>query len=377
MKKGRDLQELAAEITRQRDAKRDYVAPTTALAMVVENGHFEPDGSPDQPKPLPKCLLDLQDTGRFGINSLAHSHIQSHVNIPAQYYNRMLSQAPELLAKNVNHWFRTNPAPRMVRTLDERVRALLSNSYRPLDNYDFAEAILPVLRDRHLEVMSCEVTEKKLYIKAVDMREVKVPVGYKMGDGSHRIFDVCAPAFIASNSEVGYGRLVLETGVYTRACTNLAWWAEGGMKRTHLGSRHAVTEGVENIDALLSARTKQKTDEALWLQVRDVMKAAFDEGFFKKRCERLTATSEQRITGKVELVVASAAERFGLTEVEKDGVLKHLIEGGKLSQYGLHAAFTRAAADVDDYDRSTEMEYMGGRIIELPRTDWAVLNEAA
>jgi hypothetical protein len=30
-----------------------------------------------------------------------------------------------------------------------------------------------------------------------------------------------------------------------------------------------------------------------------------------------------------------------------------------------------------DYDRATELEYLGGRIIELPKTDWSVLAEAA
>jgi len=364
MKTGRDLQALAAEIMRQRDTKKDYVAPTTALTMVVE-----------KERELPECLLRLQRTGQYGINSLAHGNIQAHTGIPAQYYNKMLAQAPELLVDNVNHWFRANPAPRMVRTLDGRVRALLSNSYRPLDNFDFAEAIMPVLAERRLQVMSCEVTEKRLYIKAVDEQLYRdVPVGYKMGDGSHKIFDTCAPAFIASNSEVGYGRLVLETGVYTRACTNLALFANGGFKKTHLGSRHAVTEGVENIDALLSARTKQKTDEALWLQVRDVMKAAFNPDFFTKRVEQLTATVENRIEGKVEEVVLNAAKRFVLNDGERESVLKHLIQGGQLNQYGLHAAFTRSAEDADGYDRATEIEYMGGQIIELPRTEWAALN---
>lgn len=363
MKTGRSLGDLAAEIERQSQTKRDYVAPTTALAMV-------PDGK--------EVAIEMRETGRYGVNSLAHGQIQEHVGIPSKYYDRMLKEEPTLLANNVNTWFEKYPAPRMCRTLDGRLRAFLSNSYRPLDNYDFASAILPVLAERRLEVMSCEVTERKLYIKAVDQQLFRdVPVGYRMGDGSHRIFDTCAPAFIASNSEVGYGRLTLETGVYTKACTNLALFADGGMKRTHVGARHEMTEGVQNIDKLLSDKTKQKTDEALWLQVRDVLKAAFNTDLLAKRVENLTAAAENKIEGKVEKVIEVAADRFGLNENERSSVLRHLIEGGSLSQYGLHAAFTRAAQDVDSYDRATEMEYMGGKIVELPRTEWAQLNAAA
>ena len=368
MQKGKNLGDLAAEIERQHKSKRDYVAPTTAIAVKAE----------PVPGALPKVLLDLLDTGRFGINPIAHGQIQEHVGIPKSYYDRMLAEDPELLAHNVNTWFQRKPAGRMIRTLDGNARAFLSNVFRPLDNYDFASAILPVLADKNLEVMSCDITERRLYIKAVDTKLFRdVPVGYKMGDGSHRIFDTCAPAFIASNSEVGYGRLTLDTGVYTRACTNLALFSDGGMKRTHVGARHKMTEHVENIDALLSERTKQKTDEALWMQVRDVLAAAFDGARLAKRVEQLSAASENRITGKVTKVVEVAAERFSLNEAEKENVLKHLIEGGSLSQYGLHAAVTRSAQDASSYDRATELEYLGGRIVELPRTEWESLAAAA
>lgn len=71
------------------------------------------------------------------------------------------------------------------------------------------------------------------------------------------------------------------------------------------------------------------------------------------------------------------AERFGLDETESASVFRNLIEGGNLTQYGLHAAVTRAAQDADTYDRATELEYMGGRIVELPANDWTRIAEAA
>lgn len=364
MKTGKTLTELAQEIERQNAAKADYVAPTTAMTM---------EAVANDPKSIG---LVLADTGRFGINDLAHKQIAEHVKIPTAYYDRMRQDAPDLLAANVNRWFTDNPSKRMVRTLFGNARAVLSNGFRPLDNYDYCNAILPVLAERKLEIVSCDVTEKKLYIKAIDKQEFQVPIGYRMGDGSHKIFDVCCPCFIASNSEVGFGRITLDTGVYTRACTNLVWFAEGGFKRTHVGARHEVTDGVLNLDAILSDHTKTKTDEALWLQLRDVLKSAFKVEHVTKRIEQLTATAENPIDGKVEKVVTLAAERFGLNEGERDNVLRHLIQGGSLTQYGLHAAITRAAQDADDYDRATEMEYLGGRVVSLPRTEWQALNAA-
>lgn len=363
MKTGKNIQELAAEIARQAATKHDYVADTRSTLVEAVDGTI---------------VMDLAEHGRLGINKIAHDQIAEHVKIPKAYYDRALTQAPALLATNVNHWFNQEPNQRMIRTLDGNARAFLSNSYLPLDNVDFAEAILPVIFDRKLEIMSCEITEKRLYIKAVDTALFRdVPVGYKMGDGSHQIFDTCAPAIILSNSEVGFGRLVVETGVYTRACTNMCLWANGGMKRTHVGARHKALEGVSNIDHLLSDRTKQKTNEALWLQVRDVIGAAFSTAKIGERLEHLAAAAENKITGKVEKVIEVTAKKFSLNDGERESVLKHLIQGGSLTQYGLHSAITRSAQDVQDYDRATELEYLGGRVIELPRAEWNELALAA
>lgn len=372
MKNGQSLQTLAAEIERQAKTKKDYVARTDGpISMKIEAGRQDSNGA--------NFALALRDVGDFTVGDIAHDQIATHAGIPKRYYDKMRAEAPELLVNNVAEWFERYPAPRMVRTLDGRARAFLSDSYAPLDNYDFAAATLPIIQARGLKVMSCEITEKRLYIKAVDERLFRdVPVGHKMGDGTHTIFDTVAPAVILSNSEVGFGRLVLDTGVYTRACTNLALFAKGGMKRTHVGARHRMTENVsvDDLDAIMSNETKQKTMEALWLQVRDVLAASFDEGVFSQRLEQLQAAAGNQITGKVEKVMEITAKTFDLSEKESDSIFRHLIEGGSLSQYGLHAAFTRASQDVESYDRSTEMEYMGGKIIELPQLEWRRIAEA-
>ncbi len=57
---------------------------------------------------------------------------------------------------------------------------------------------------------------------------------------------------------------------------------------------------------------------------------------------------------------------------------KHLIEGGDLSRFGLANAVTRAAQDDEiDYDQASNMERMGGQLIELPQGEWRTLALAA
>ena len=62
----------------------------------------------------------------------------------------------------------------MVRTLDGEARAFLSERFRPMDNHDLAEAVLPVFRDAGASVESCEITPSRMYIKGVvdGVREV-------------------------------------------------------------------------------------------------------------------------------------------------------------------------------------------------------------
>ena len=58
-------------------------------------------------------------------------------------------------------------------------------------------------------------------------------------------------------------------------------------------------------------------------------------------------------------------------------MLRYLIEGGDLSQFGLHNAVTRMSQDVEDYDRASDLERVGGKIIELSATEWKTIAEAA
>jgi hypothetical protein len=365
MKTGRDIQSLAAEIARQAGTKKDFIAQTDKVEVGVADE---------------KVFVGIGDKGQFPIGDIAHGQIAEHTKIPKSYYDRMKTEAPGLLANNIREWFGKYPAPRMFRTLDSGNRAFLSDRFNTLDNVDFGEAALPMLLERNLDVMSCEITERRLYIKAVDKRLFRdVPVGYRMGDGSHQIFETFAPAIVLANSEVGFGRLVVETGVYTSACTNLALFAKGGMKRTHVGARHKLTEGLDadDLDAIMSDKTKRKTLEALWLQVRDVVASAFDAKVITARVEQIEVAAGRAIGKPAADVIEVTREKFGLNETEGGSILKHLMEGGQFTQYGLSAAITRASQDAVDYDRATELEYLGGRIIELPKTDWSVLAEAA
>lgn len=365
MKIGKTLPDLLKEVLRQQETKRDFVADTSQVSMVAGSGQEFEQGA---------LGLRFGDQS-VGVTDVAHDQIGAHAKVPLAYYDRMRREAPELLANNVNTWFAKYPAPRMIRTLDNRARAFVSDRFRTLDNADLCEAALPPLLERGVEVLSCDVTERKLYLKVVDQRIKKdLPTGWSPTNKGHQRFDTVSPALVLSNSEVGMGSLDVRTSVFTGGCSNLMWVTERSIRKYHVGGRHEIGEEVYR---MLSDTTKKLTDAAVWAQLADVVRAAFDRAQFDATCEKLVEATEAKIDGDPIKVVEVTAKKFGFNDGERNSVLRHLIAGGDLTKYGLHAAVTRAAEDLDSYDRASKFEELGGQIIELPRSEWQEIARAA
>lgn len=361
MRTGKSLMELAAEIERQAKTKQDWLVPLKTMEMT-------PEGTLHIPVPKAEPL-------NLNVNELAHRQIGSYTGIPAPYYDKLLAAAPHLLAENVNHWLHADEDVRMVRTLDGNVRAFLSNGFRPLENVDLARAALPALGGLGVEIVSSEITERRLYIKAVDRRVVRQVDTGRIVDGSKVGFDELFPTITISNSEVGSGSLMIETGAFTHACKNMMIFRERSMRKYHVGKKHELVD--DSMVTMLSDRTRALTDAALWSQVGDVVKGAFNPEQFGNAVKKLSVLTEQKIEGKVEEAVEVTAKKFGFNDGEQEDVLKHLIEGGDLSRYGLLNAITRTAEDRSDYDRATAFERFGGEIIDLSPKEWKEIATAA
>ena len=363
MKTGMTLQELATEIVRQKDAKQDFVGPASMLTMDVLDG---------------KLVVDLGARhGDFGIMQQAHRQIGQYTKIPSRYYDRMQEIAPGLLADNVNHWLHTTPEKRLMRMLDGDMRAFLSDRYRPLDNVNLLEAVLPALEKAGAQVQSADITDSKLYIKAVvsgRTETIPAPTGGRDWGNSNDV--AIQPGIVISNSEVGAGAVAVQPAVHTLSCLNMAVWAQDALRKHHLGSRLSSDEN--GLNRYWSDETRQQSDRALWSQIADITQAALFGDLFDDIAAHLRRSRERGMDGnQVEQVIEKVSLSYSLNESERGGVLAHLIEGGDLSQWGLSSAVTRMSQDADNYDRASELEVIGSKIVELPDTDWDRLLLAA
>jgi len=356
MKTGRTLVELAQEIERQASAKKDMIVDTRQLGMIADgpNGIALTVAQPDGVDSYPLTQHGLRQVG-------------THTGIPAAYIDRMAEKQPQLLATNVKTWFDAEPQRRMVRTLDGRARAFLSDRYQRIDNVDVANAVIPALSVvPGLQFRSTEITPNRLYIKAVTT-EVQAEIK------SRRVGDFVRAGVMISNSEVGSGAIAISPFMEFLVCTNGMVMDRGKFRRNHVGGSQVI-EGVYEV---LSDEALRADDNATLLKVRDVVAGALDRIAFQASIDAIQETVERRVEGNPVKAVEVLGRTVGLLKGEQTSVLRHLIEGGDLSQYGLMNAVTRASADVEDYDRATELEAMGGRVVSLAPAQWREIAQAA
>jgi hypothetical protein len=348
MKRGRTLQEVAAELARQEESKRDFIVGAGAMRLGEAASRF--------------TLRHADDAGRnesFGMTGLFHRQLGSVLGIPSKYYDKMQKELPSLLSDNVNGWLGTRDSRHTIRTLDGNARAFLSDRYRRIDNYEIASATLPIIAEMDgVQIESCEITESRMYLKAVNRRlEAEVVPG-----------DIVQAGIMISNSEVGLGSVSVMPLVYRLVCSNGMVVNDLGQKKYHIGREQGGAWELFSDEAI------EADDQAFLLKLRDIVRGAAEAARFETVVGRLREAAGVRITGRVPEVVELAAEQFGFNKNEADGILQHLITGGDLSLYGLSSAVTRASQDTESYDRATALESAGWQIATMPRDTWIAIN---
>jgi hypothetical protein len=384
MKTGLSLSQMAAELERRQDTARDYIAAQGALKVEVAPLKVAPVVVDPHSKEAPAVKHDIVLRGigqeAHTIREHAHGQIAEDLGIPKRYYDRMRAEAPALLGENINTWLGKAPATkRMVRTLDGSVRAVLSSSYRPLDNFALANAALPILMQRQAQVVSSDLTEQRMYVKAIlPSLSGEVPEGLQLGKGHNFLSkDVVVAGIVISNSEVGAGAVRVEPMVFKTRCTNLMIVQESKMRKYHIGKDQGLdVEG--HVEELLRTETREKRDAAFWMSVRDIVAAAFDEKRFRAHVESMTrAAGDAIVSADLPKVVEVTVKRLALPEGLGGNILKHLSMGGDMSRWGLLNAVTRTAEDVDQYETATLLERAGGEVLALAPQEWKTISEAA
>lgn len=341
MKQGiKNVQELYQELEKQRESRKDIIADTRSLVVNSAEGIST------------LSVSTGNDILSYAVSDIAHRQLADRLGIPYKYYERMRSEQPALLDENINGWLQYKPEKRMLRTLDGRLRAFLSDRYRRLDNLELVDHVLPVIAQmKSCEIISCDITETHLYMKIIHKSmKAEITPG-----------DVVQAGFVISNSEIGLGALKVEPLVYRLVCKNGLICKDFAHKKYHAGRQ---VEDTDNAYELYSDETLAADDKAYFLKVQDIVSAAVDQVKFNLTVDKMRASLTVDTGDDPVKTVEVLGDRYVLNKMERASILRNFIMEQNFTAFGLVNAVTRSSQDLPDYNRATELERIGGQLLE-------------
>jgi hypothetical protein len=362
----RDASTTMEMLKEVKKSQRDLIVPHSLMDFRAIDGQIWLDvkdrsGEVASHAPLQRGALQQAciRTGSKGTQSVPFAYLDKLIDAGGQ----------DEAAANLNFWGeQTALTQSLVRTWSGGVRAMVSDSYRIIDNFDVAISAMDEFDkinagggDVRLRNMFAD--ERKLSIQAInygasfDLNEMgsgtaRRPSGYG-GTG----VDLYHPMVTISNSDTGHGRTSIRPGLFRTVCNN-GLVAVQEFAQTHLGAR-------QDESLFLSQETIRAKNELLFVEMRDWIRSSMNETVMREIGERLGVLKSDRVAD-VEVCVTGIADGCGLNEDEAKTLLNKFI--GQEAQthgangYAMLQAITEMAHESDDPRRGLELEEFAGKI---------------
>jgi len=349
------LAEFAQDIEQLDAKKNDVIACNNSYRMVGDDS----------------IEIDGEHGGVFPLSNNAASQVATYLDIPYKYWKKILD-IPDLLTTNINALLQAKPEEkRFLRTWkdpegneENRMRALLSDSYRPYDHALYLSAAFPVLREfPNIEVKSYALTEARFYLQAV----------FPTLTAEIRPGETVAKGVTFRNSEIGRGYYDILDMVWEYICSN-GMIGESILRKRHVGSKLDI-DG-EDV-SVYADETIEADITALSLKIRDTLTAALSEAAFDQQLSVLKEAAEDDFSKrKSKQIVTNVTKKYSfLSEDDGEMIRDNLVGKGDFSRYGLMSAITALAHEIDDRDKQYDLERTGHKIITLNPSEWKVIKE--
>ncbi|MET9462210.1 DUF932 domain-containing protein [Streptomyces canus] len=357
-----DLSDLVGILEDGQRRKLDVIAPASALWMREGNVHVE--GVESQITTSGVTVVD----GIYRPTVVADEGISDKLRIPLAYLRRMRADNVPLLDENVNAWMRQEPERRfMLRAFrgengpgmpgEGVARALLSDSYKLMDNLDMLLAALDgVEQSGHpTRITGCDLTDRRMYVRveseAVAVQARNLLRGYRSPfDGrSGDELPMISAGFVITNSEVGAGAYTITPRAVIQVCRNGLTQTKDVMRAVHLGGKQ--DEGVVN----WSGQTQRKTLELITSKTTDAVRTFLSREYVEAKVFEMEAAAGKTLdepTKTIEYVTKS----LSIGNETKDRILSHFIRGGQMTAGGVMQAVTSTAQTLTDADQAAALE---------------------
>ena len=344
MNKGIDLVELAQKLKDQQNLKKDFIVETDTIE-VTEDAR--------------RVSIPTED-GReyFEFDDNAHrqvaTYLRKRTKMGTDYYRRMQAEAPDLFKATLEQWFRLNPEKRFFRTMDYNFRAFLSNGYKVVDHEDLMEVVFPILERSDVEIESCDVTDRRLYLKCFFPESI-IPI--KTAERGDEIM----AGFTVENSEVGRGRYSVTPMVKVLSCKNGMTQNKAAFAGNHFGIRNDEI-GLYK----MSQETKNRELMAIQSRVVDVIETLAMKETFDALVRNINDAALTPVSADMPKVAEVIQQQYQLRQDERVSILDRIIDGGDRSKWGVIQAVTNVANTAEDYDLSSKLERVGGDLLDRP-----------
>jgi hypothetical protein len=168
--------------------------------------------------------------------------------------------------------------------------------------------------------------------------------------------------FIIKNSETGKSSLRVSMFINRLVCMN-GMIAADTLRKYHVG--RAEEDALE----VYKDETIRQDDKAFFMKVRDVISQVQDDVRVQGVLNSFRETMKIEIE-KPSTAIETIGKEYTLDENEKERILEVLLKNSHrdgLTMFGMVNAITQVAGVVEDYDRATELEQLGGILINLPQ----------
>ncbi len=338
------------EIQRRKESAKDYAGDTRLMDVRDVDGEL---------------VLALKETGPFvGFTRNGSRQLAQALQIPTPFFDRLAENEKHRgqLAQLATHLLHTEPKKRLVRTLDNRARAFLSDRYRMLDNFDLFMLSVEQFEKAGAEIWDAHLTDDHFRLYAVAPGTTGMVAG-KLDGGDHTFADVTdggdehIAAIQITNSETGLGALRVRPCSLRSVCSN--WCVmDQSLAKIHLG-RQRDEEG------WISDETKKADDHVTWRKVRDIIRTAFDPEKFQEIIAQLNGAKKEDTPEPLKAIDA-AVEFLGLPKDSLDKIREKYLGDRDYTRYGILQAVTFQTHGAATDSERMDFEDAGAKVLATP-----------
>lgn len=335
------LTELISELQQQKATAKDYLV--TADAIKFKYGK-----------------LYITDLASGSLTDTANYQLADKLGIPFKYLQRCYNElennvfstsAISIYDDNCNYWLnRYTGKPFLVRMLIKEqtasglVRAILSDRYKIIDNYDLAITSLQAIQETGLNIKidTADLTIDNMYIRFINpdvelqakglLKYYKSPFNNKQDSG-------IISGFIIRNSETGKSSYRFNPRIIFKACNNGLITADETLNYVHLGSKNTANNNIE-----FSLETRQKELEFIKSELADAIKTVCSKEYLESTIQRLYDNNIS-IYNPVK-AIQNIGTALTLTKKQTDDLINIFTISADVSAFGLMQSITAFSQSV-------------------------------